>query len=217
MNTETDENPGTEVIYRVNSFRVPCVGVGPMQCLQIQRGDDASGQWQFFYSQIRGFDFEPGYLYRLRVRETRLPPAQVPADASSIRYDLVEVLDKSPDPRMPLHDIWALEAIDGVSPAELGPGSTGPQPVVEFNITRQAYLGQAACGAFRGEILAVDAKALRLGPAVRVEAGATCTEAALETPWPAALADVAEWRRDGLALELKDADGVTLLRFRKID
>jgi heat shock protein HslJ len=44
----------------------------------------------FLYSQIDGFDYQPGYLYRLKVRETRLLPAQVPADTSSIRYELVE-------------------------------------------------------------------------------------------------------------------------------
>jgi hypothetical protein len=93
-----------EVIYHVNSYRVPCVGVAPMRCLQVQRGDPATREWQYFYSQIRGFDFQPGYRYRLLVRETRLPPEQVPADASSIRYELVEVLEMTADPRLSTED-----------------------------------------------------------------------------------------------------------------
>ena len=79
------------MILEVNSYRVPCVGVAPMSCLQVRRDDQPDGKWQNFYSEIRGFEYRPGYLYRLRIRETPLPPEQVPADASSIQFDLVEV------------------------------------------------------------------------------------------------------------------------------
>ena len=82
--------------YQVNSSRVPCTGVGPMECLQVRKGEDPD--WQLFYSEIEGFEFEPGYTYRLRVREEKLDPATVPADASSIRFVLVEVVEKKPDP-----------------------------------------------------------------------------------------------------------------------
>ena len=57
-----------DVIFHVNSARVPCVGVAPMNCLQVKRGAEPTGDWQHFYSQIDGFDYEPGYLYRLLVR-----------------------------------------------------------------------------------------------------------------------------------------------------
>jgi hypothetical protein len=83
------------VTYWVNSARVPCVGVGPMECLQVRKSESAD--WQLFYSEIEGFDFEPGYVYRLRVREEILDPADVPADASSIRFVLLEVEEKKPD------------------------------------------------------------------------------------------------------------------------
>jgi hypothetical protein len=82
--------------YWVNSSRVPCMGVAPMECLQIRKGDDPA--WQLFYSDIEGFEYEPGYLYRLRVREEKRDPESVPADASSIRFVLVEVVEKKPDP-----------------------------------------------------------------------------------------------------------------------
>ncbi len=82
--------------YLVNSSRVPCTGVAPMQCLQVRKGEDPD--WQLFYSDIEGFEYEPGYLYRLRVREEKRDPESVPADASSIRFVLVEVVEKKPDP-----------------------------------------------------------------------------------------------------------------------
>ena len=82
--------------YWVNSSKAPCVGVGPMECLQVRRSE--SGPWELFYSQIDGFSYEAGYIYKLKVQEEILDPATVPADASSIRYTLVSVEEKTPDP-----------------------------------------------------------------------------------------------------------------------
>ena len=86
----------TTSIYWVNSHKVPCEGVAPMQCLQVKKAENES--WQYFYSQIVGFDFEPGYLYKIEVREEGLDPSQLPQDVSSIKYTLVSVLEKNPDP-----------------------------------------------------------------------------------------------------------------------
>jgi uncharacterized lipoprotein NlpE involved in copper resistance len=67
-----------------------------MQCLQIRK--DENEAWQYFYSQIHGFDFEPGYLYKLEVQEEKLDPSQLPQDVSSIKYTMVSVLEKNEDP-----------------------------------------------------------------------------------------------------------------------
>ena len=75
----------------VAHFRVDCVGVAPMKCLQVRDTPDA--EWRMFYDQIQGFDYEEGYDYELRVRteEVNNPPA----DASSIRWILEEVVSKT--------------------------------------------------------------------------------------------------------------------------
>jgi hypothetical protein len=216
MNTPTEDKDAKEAIYHVNSYRVPCVGVAPMQCLQVRRGDSPTEEWQFFYSQIRGFDYQPGYLYRLRVLETPLPPEQVPADASSIRYDLIEVLEKTPDPRLAIHDTWALVELGRAEAADLASESPGKRPYVEFNVTRREYLGEAGCGSFSGEILTIGEGEIRLGPAT-VESEEPCPGGGLRARWPDALEQAATWRRDGLFLELADTHGATLLRLRKID
>jgi hypothetical protein len=41
----------------------------------------------------RGLDFEPGVSYKLRVREYQVP--NPPADASSIRWQLLDVEERS--------------------------------------------------------------------------------------------------------------------------
>ena len=80
-----------ETLY-VNSQLVHCVGVGPMQCMQVRSQPGES--WSLFYQQIEGFTFEPGYRYQLEVTKEQL--ADVPADAPSLRYQLVKVVSKEP-------------------------------------------------------------------------------------------------------------------------
>lgn len=206
-----------EVIFEVNSFRVPCVGMAPMSCLQVRRGDDAAGEWQSFYAPIRGFDYEPGYLYRLRIRETTLPPGQVPADASSIRYDLVEVIDKEPDPRLAIQDIWVLDRLDRISIDDFDPASRGQSPSIEFNVVLGEYLGNDGCNAFRGDIVTVGPEELTLGPPTSTDGAGGCGDGSLQAQFAAALTRITRWRRDGLSLALADDHDAEVLVFRKVD
>jgi len=66
-----------------------------MECLEVRQSESAD--WQLFYSEIEGLNYEPGYLYRIKVREEKRDPENIPADASSIRYILVAVEEKIPD------------------------------------------------------------------------------------------------------------------------
>ena len=86
----------TDTIW-VNSEKVDCTDVSPMECMQVQFAESPGDEWQNFYSQINGFTFEEGYVYKLEITQTKLPKEEVPADASNIRYDLVKVLEKTPD------------------------------------------------------------------------------------------------------------------------
>jgi hypothetical protein len=80
-----------ETLY-VNSQLVDCEGgAGPQRCMQVRRAPDEP--WELFYDQIDGFTFEPGFTYEQRVRVTQVDAP--PADASSLAYELVEIVDKS--------------------------------------------------------------------------------------------------------------------------
>lgn len=82
----------TEKDILVAHFLSDCVGVGPQKCLNVR--ENAEQDWTLRYEPIEGFDYEAGYDYRLRIRETTL--ANPPADASSIRWALIEELEKTP-------------------------------------------------------------------------------------------------------------------------
>ena len=68
-----------------------CVGVGPQKCMMIK--DSADSDWLNFYDKIHGFEFEPGFEYKMTVNISDVE--NPPADASSLRYDLVEIISKN--------------------------------------------------------------------------------------------------------------------------
>ena len=73
--------PDSEVLTLfVGPERVECMGFNP------------EGNWEAFGDPIEGFDFEPGFFYELRVR--RVSIADPPADASSYRWILLELVNK---------------------------------------------------------------------------------------------------------------------------
>jgi hypothetical protein len=188
-----------------------------MSCLQVKRGDPAKGEWQNFYGAIEGFEYRPGYLYRLLVRETQLPPERVPADATSIRYELVEVIERAPDPRLAIQDIWVVERIYGAQRDTFGSASGAELPYIEFNIPRGEYLGNDGCNAIRGDLLFLGPLEIRLSPATITSAAGSCGDAELRSTLLNALGRVAYWRRNGLWLTLLDAEENELLALHKTD
>lgn len=65
-------------------------GAGPQECMRVKFEDGED--WQYFYDQIEGFEYEAGYEYTLMVEKVAV--TNPPADGSSIRYVLVEEISK---------------------------------------------------------------------------------------------------------------------------
>jgi len=82
----------TGEIFYIDSQVVDCEGVIPQKCMRTRTEED--GNWQLFYDQIEGFEYAVGYRYKLRVKITERENA--PADASSLQYKLIEVIEKTP-------------------------------------------------------------------------------------------------------------------------
>lgn len=76
--------------YTIASANADCVGVAPQKCLLVKKGD--TKDWEFFYSSIDGFSYEPGYEYVLDIKEEKRD--NIPADVSSIKYTLVKEISK---------------------------------------------------------------------------------------------------------------------------
>ena len=70
---------------------VECEGVAPMMCLQVAYAEDA--EYELFYDQIAGFEPVPGTSYVIDVDITEV--ADPPADASSLEYTLVDIVEEN--------------------------------------------------------------------------------------------------------------------------
>lgn len=83
---------GRGLILNVAGQRAPCTGVAPTLCLQVRTQPGAA--WELHHGEIEGFTWQSGTEYVIRVRET--PAANPPADGSSVRWVLEEVLESGP-------------------------------------------------------------------------------------------------------------------------
>lgn len=102
-----DERDGTEQIIHISPYQQECEGVMVQNCLVVRY--DGEEELSFFYDSIQGFIFEQGFEYTLLVNVTEIE--NPPADASSLQYELVEVLQKFP---AEIYDrVWELQSLNG--------------------------------------------------------------------------------------------------------
>ncbi|MXV75393.1 DUF4377 domain-containing protein [Candidatus Poribacteria bacterium] len=74
----------------IGPYKVDCVGAFEQECYL--EFNEERQRWEFFYENIQEFDFEPGYIYTLKVRlEDRGTEIQ---DVGRYAYHLIEVLSK---------------------------------------------------------------------------------------------------------------------------
>lgn len=212
----TQKKDATTSTFFVNSAKVPCEGVAPMNCLQIQKGDTLEGaNWEFFYNTIEGFTYEPGYIYKVKVKETALDPATVPADASTVKYTLVEILEKKEDATLQLHDIWALETVHGTAVNKENFPKLSKQPVLELLITERRIAGNDGCNTIFGSIEDLDAEKIRFG-----KMGSTrmaCLDMEIPSSFTAALLKTTSYKKEGLQLAFYNEENVKILNFKKVD
>jgi heat shock protein HslJ len=89
--TDKTSEPEVKVIF-IGPHQIECEGAGPQLCYQIK--ENPEDEWGIFYDQIEGFEWDEGFIYQLRVAIYKVE--NPPADASSLRYELLEVISKEP-------------------------------------------------------------------------------------------------------------------------
>lgn len=214
--TCSESNPDNTTTYWVNSFKVECTGVGPRTCLQVHRGETLEpASWELFYSSIEGFDYEPGFIYQLRLQEEEIPADEVPADGSSIRYTLEEVVEKKRDSTVRINDIWALERIGGEEINASGNNNTQERPRLEFNLRKKLVTGTDGCNQLTGDIRQIDAENISLGPVAATKKA--CPDMEIPERFNKALNSIETYSIKNLILQMFDSDGNKILRFKKVD
>ncbi len=101
----------------VASKKLPYQGVGEQMCLMVRSSWETV--WTPLFTEIEGFNYEPGYEYHLEVKRTTIE--NPPADGSAFRYQLIEVLSKEkkesdlrPEHEKPTFEgTWNLTSLNG--------------------------------------------------------------------------------------------------------
>lgn len=197
--------------YWVNSLKTECdAGAGKAQCLQVFKGEDVSNaQWTLFYAPIEGFTFEPGFLQKIKVKETQLEDSEVPADASSIKYELVEVIEKKQDKKTLLNDIWASTHINGTAI------ETEHTPTLEINLSEMRAFGTDGCNSYSGKITGLNDDTLNFGALAATRK--MCPDMTIPDQFNQAISQTTNYKHEQLTLYLYNAAGDEILRFKKVD
>ncbi|WP_163714404.1 META domain-containing protein [Mangrovibacterium lignilyticum] len=208
----TCSTTNNDTIYWINSYRVDCVGVGPMKCLLIQKGEKITeGEWQNFYAKIEGFEYEPGFIYKLNVKEEQLE--NVPADGSSIKYTLVKILEKKEDLKFLLNGRWdAVKIADTVIKIPRIRGA-GVVPQIQFDLDVMQIAGTDGCNNFTGSIQQIGDTSIEWGPLASTRK--MCVDMTIADAFAEALNKVKQYTLDANKLILSDADGNELLELVK--
>jgi heat shock protein HslJ len=92
-----EDKTQAESILKVKENKINCTGYeGQTECYLVQQGSKIdSEEWEYFYDQIEGFVYEPGFVYKLLVAKESIE--NPPIDSPTIRYSLVRQLSKNPN------------------------------------------------------------------------------------------------------------------------
>lgn len=150
--TPVSSAPAVEKTLQVDASPVVCTGVTQQTCLRIRETSDAA--WSLLYDGIVGFDYEPGFLYEIRIKEETV--ANPPADASSVRRTLLSVLSKTPVGKPLPGSTWRLTSIDGRAPL---PGVRVTAEIAD----EDRIAGTAGCNRYTGRA-AFEGDKLQVGP-----------------------------------------------------
>lgn len=196
----------------INSAKVDCTGVGPMTCLQIQKGEEIKdGEWMLFYDQVSGFEYEPGFIYKLEVGVSK-KTAPVPADASSLTYELVKVLSKTQDPRLALTNIWKVLHVGTIKDPK---SQKGEALTFELNGSQGSYFGKTGCNSVRGAFSLEGETGIRFGQGAATMMA--CADMTVETEVKKVLERIRKFEIENNVLYLRDESGQALMSLRAVD
>lgn len=212
-------NEAVEKTLYIGPELVDCVGVGPMQCMMVKENPD--DEYQFFYNEIEGFTFEPGYTYEVRVRVE--PVANAPADASSLKYTLIEVVSKEAVAPSGAAGVAAGAALEGPTWQLTGVAdANGVVSATPEGVTATATFvdgrvsGSSGCNNY-GAAYTLDGDSLTIKPGPMTMMACPEPQMTVEQQLMAALVATAAYQIAGSELHLLDAAGQVVATFTVLE
>ncbi|WP_370392394.1 META domain-containing protein [uncultured Winogradskyella sp.] len=198
-------------IFWVSGFKTNCEsGAGPSSCLLISKGEDLQyAEWQNFYADIEGFQFEDGILKKIEVLETEREEP-VPADASSIIYKMTKELEQKQDPRIALNGDWEVNTLVNQPLSQ-----DTIVPTLSFNLLNMTVNGNGGCNSYKGTITALGLENLTFGELLNTLR--MCEHQAMEDSFFKTLRETAGYTLADNKLSLLNKKKDAQLVFNKID
>lgn len=196
---------GTEKTLYVGPQLVDCQGVGPMKCMQVR--EDPSEEWRLFYDAIDGFTYEEGFIYTLRVLETKVE--NPPADGSALRWQLLELVAKEEAP--PPKDegkTWKLAAFG--QPDDLTLVPVDISATLTMDLLEKKFFGNGGCNRYSGVIFSGEG-GLRFGEIMSTKMACPGEAMAIENNFLTMLPTVNTYRVEEGQLILDCDDGRQLI------
>ena len=195
----------------VGPILVECVGAHPQQCMLVKA--DPEEPYTYFYDQIERFEFEPGYQYELLVLSEDVEDP--PADASAIRWSLVEELNKTPAASPLDGSLWSLDS-HTTQEGEIVQVLSGSDITAAFAAVEMD--GSAGCNNYFGSYT-VDDESFYVGTLANTEMYCMQPEGVMdqESGYLAALRGADTYYVEGSQLYFFDADGNAILSYRLVE
>lgn len=180
-------------------------GAGKMQCLYVHKGESLDHpKWETFYAPIEGFQFEEGYLKKLKIKSEKIE--NPPADGSSIKYVMVKELEKKIDFRVMLSGNWILNKINDI-PID----RSIELPELEININQMKIVGTGGCNNYSGDIASLTNNTISFRTISMTEKA--CINKNIETDYFKALNKVTNFKIKDKILMFYDENENLLLTF----
>lgn len=195
--TPPAENNGQESLYVAPFWKI-CEGNSTSLCLQVR--ETTTAEWTLLESPIKGFDFEPGYSYKILVQQES--GDNLESDATAIGLSLVEVESKTAV-EMPKIDLngtkWVLVS------------NSGNAPLADHEITMEFQEegrlgGTGGCNSYGGDYAL---QGVSFVPGMMVSTMMACDEPIMshESAYLSALQSMQYFQQDSGQLLLVNPDG----------
>lgn len=185
-----------KIIFIANS-EVDCVGVTPQKCLQIK--EEGTTDWTIFNDSIAGFDYKKGFFYKLKVDVLEVD--NPPADGSSLKYTLIEVLEQSEGPLTLDKGSWFVTYLKQMD-------SFGRNPFIKIDLSKNEINGNTSCNRFSGKITVID-NHITISDVASTEM--MCRDIEVETIFLTALNNTSTYSLKEEKLQLRDDNNEVLM------
>ncbi|MES2431480.1 MAG: DUF4377 domain-containing protein [Bacteroidota bacterium] len=156
----------TEIIY-LNSKQVDCKSEVYPKCFQLKYSLKQK-KWKNYMGEIRGFEYEEGHTYKLKV--TKIMHEIAPSDGVDFYYKLIKIIsknaitktiEKTNEPKMfSKEKYYIVDYLDSVGMTRV----SEKKSFIQFDFTKKKIFGNDGCNSFFGSIKSHSDKEISFGP-----------------------------------------------------